>query len=301
MDQQRAKELQGKLVQEAAAMLTLVGSEAEVSEYEQVITLVGKAWELPEKDTLEQLALIQKERETMRRIEKGEPAEHIMPEQDILLNWSGLESIEVIEDLFETTTLLDTQAARCIMFRMAMTLIECQNLLDWIEKTEEEKRVPELVEEGTPGEREGQRMRYFNKEQSALSPQTLLNTILKQALEVLDIGDASAGKMATLHKRGAEIVARESGISLKEQELFRQLEAYGQNDARSSEKEIAPLIRRDDGADTEKPLAILWSLFDLAALLDDAGERQDILDLAAYMMDYLDVEGNIRQRIPRLA
>ena len=109
MDQQRAKELQNKLVQQAAAMLVLVGSEAKVGEYEQAITLVGTAWKLPEKDTFEQLALIQKEREAMHRREKGKLSEHIMPERDILLNWSGLESIEVIEDLFETTTLLDTQ------------------------------------------------------------------------------------------------------------------------------------------------------------------------------------------------
>ena len=147
MDQQRAKELQDKLVQQAAAMLVLAGSEAEVGEYEQVITLVGTAWKLPENDTFEQLALIQKEREAMRRREKGVPSRHIMPERDILLNWSGLESIEVIGDLFETTTLLDTQADHRAMFRMAMTLIECQNLLDWIEKTEEEKQLPELVRE----------------------------------------------------------------------------------------------------------------------------------------------------------
>ena len=164
MDQQRAKELQDKLVQQAAAMLVLVGSEAKVGEYEQAITLVGTAWKLPEKDTFEQLALIQKEREAMRRREKGELSEHIMPEWDILLNWSGLESIEVIETLFETTTLLDTQVDRRTLFRMAMILIECQNLLDWIEKTEEEKRMPELVGEGI----QEQDIRYFDKDQSVL-------------------------------------------------------------------------------------------------------------------------------------
>ena len=125
----KSKRLQDKLVQQAAVMLVLAGSEEEVGEYEQVITLVGTAWKLPEKDTFEQLALIQKEREAMRRREKGEPSEHIMPERDILLNWSGLESIEVIEDLFETTTLLDTQVDHRALFRMAVILIECQNLL----------------------------------------------------------------------------------------------------------------------------------------------------------------------------
>ena len=51
-------------------------------------------------------------------------------------------------DLFETTTLLDTQVDHRALFRMTVILIECQNLLDWIEKTEEEKRMPELMGEG---------------------------------------------------------------------------------------------------------------------------------------------------------
>ena len=75
----------------------------------------------------------------------GEPAEHIR--QELLLNWSGLESIEVLEDLFETSTLLETAPERRSLFDMAMLLIETQNLLDWIEKTDAEKE--ELIQNFT--------------------------------------------------------------------------------------------------------------------------------------------------------
>ena len=146
MDQERARELQGKLVQQAAASLVLTGSGEDVDAYEQVVSLIGKAWDLPMSGTAKQLALIEQERETMQRIEHGTKAEHIAPIQDVLKGWSGLESVEVIEDLFETATLLDDHAGRKTLFNMAMTLVGSQSLLDWIEKTDEERMLPEWSE-----------------------------------------------------------------------------------------------------------------------------------------------------------
>ena len=143
MDQARARELQEKLALEAAAMLSLAGSGAETAPYEQAVSLIGKAWRLTAEETSEQLALIEQEKAVMGRIENGESAEHIR--QELLLNWSGLESIEVLEDLFETSTLLETAPERRSLFDMAMLLIETQNLLDWIEKTDAEKE--ELIQE----------------------------------------------------------------------------------------------------------------------------------------------------------
>ena len=146
MDQERARELQGKLVQQAVASLVLTGSGEDVDAYEQVVALIGKAWDLPMSGTAKQLALIEQERETMQRIEHGTKAEHIAPIQDVLKGWSGLESVEVIEDLFETATLLDDHAGRKALFNMAMTLVGSQSLLDWIEKTDEERMLPEWSE-----------------------------------------------------------------------------------------------------------------------------------------------------------
>lgn len=136
MDQERARELQGKLVQQAAASLVLTGSGEDVDAYEQVVALIGKAWDLPMSGTAKQLALI----------ERGAKAEHIAPIQDVLKGWSGLESVEVIEDLFETATLLDDHAGRKALFNMAMTLVGSQSLLDWVEKTDEERMLPEWSE-----------------------------------------------------------------------------------------------------------------------------------------------------------
>ena len=68
MDQERARELQGKLVQQAVASLVLTGSGEDVDAYEQVVALIGKAWDLPMSGTAKQLALIEQERETMQRI-----------------------------------------------------------------------------------------------------------------------------------------------------------------------------------------------------------------------------------------
>lgn len=145
MDHSKVKSLQAKLVQEAAAILALAGSEGETAPYEQAITLVGKAWGQAAEETAEHLALIQQEKEAIRRIEQGEPAEHIMPDRDILLNWSGLECLEVLESLFETVTRLDATSDRTSLFNMAMTLMECQNLLDWVEKTDGEKKSSKII------------------------------------------------------------------------------------------------------------------------------------------------------------
>ena len=65
-------------------------------------------------------------------------AHHIMPERDLLLNWTGVECINVMEALFETSVQLSEKDERCALFNIAMTLMECQNLLDWVEKTTSE-------------------------------------------------------------------------------------------------------------------------------------------------------------------
>ena len=55
--------------------------------------------------------------------------------------WSGgLETLDNIWDLFETTLRADSAYARTRLFEMAKWLEESQNLLDWIEKTPAEKQ-----------------------------------------------------------------------------------------------------------------------------------------------------------------
>ena len=130
MKHEQVEFLQDKLVQEAAAMI--------VEEYEQAIKLVGKAWGSDQSEVDKWLNLIQQERTAAAAAANGMPANHIMPERDLLLNWTGTECIDVMEALFETAVQLNEKDDRCTLFNMAMTLMECQNLMDWVEKTPDE-------------------------------------------------------------------------------------------------------------------------------------------------------------------
>ena len=138
MQHEQVEFLQDKLVQEAAAMIALAGSETQVEEYEQAIKLVGKAWDSDQSEVDKWLDMIQQERKAVAAEVSGMPANHIMPERDLLLNWTGAECIDVMEALLETSVQLNEKDDRCALFNMAMTLMECQNLMDWVEKTPDE-------------------------------------------------------------------------------------------------------------------------------------------------------------------
>jgi hypothetical protein len=146
MDQIGAQKLQKQIAKEAVALLSLGGKAADVQTHEQTVTLLEKAWKLPSEETRRLLDFIQQEKEVIQRLNDGEDVPHIeIDDEDVLANWSGMETLEALEDLFETSLHLDSYAERRVMFDMAETLRESQNLLDWITLTEDEKRVPELV------------------------------------------------------------------------------------------------------------------------------------------------------------
>jgi hypothetical protein len=146
MDQIGAQKLQKQIAKEAVALLSLGGKAADVQTHEQTVTLLEKAWKLPSEETRRLLDFIQQEKEVIQRLNDGEDVPHIeIDDEDVLANWSGMETLEALEDLFETSLHLDSYAERRVMFDMAETLRESQNLLDWITLTEDEKRVPELM------------------------------------------------------------------------------------------------------------------------------------------------------------
>lgn len=146
MDQIGAQTLQKQIAKEALALLSLGGNAADVRTHEQTVTLMEKAWKLPTEETRRLLDFIQQEKEVIQRLNDGENVPHIqIDDEDMLANWSGMETLEAMEDLFETSLHLDSYAERRVMFDMADTLRDCQNLLDWIALTEDEKRLPELV------------------------------------------------------------------------------------------------------------------------------------------------------------
>ena len=78
-------------------------------------------------------------------IEPGEDASHVLPEEKLPMNATGMETLDNVWDLFETAVQMDSREQRTAMFRLANELAECQNLLDWIEKTAAERELPEIA------------------------------------------------------------------------------------------------------------------------------------------------------------
>ena len=106
----------------------------DVQLYRESIMEIGEAWELPADATLEALALIEHERLAIQKAGEGGVVQHILPEEELPMHATGTETLDNVWDLFETSLRTD-------LYNMARTLEETQNLLDWIEKTEEEKQV----------------------------------------------------------------------------------------------------------------------------------------------------------------
>ncbi len=104
MNSTQATKLQEQITKEALALLSIGGTEIDVSQHEQVIRLTGTAWRLSSEDTDAMLDLIQQEKMVMQKLEAGEQATHIaLNDEELLINWSGMETLETVEDLFETS------------------------------------------------------------------------------------------------------------------------------------------------------------------------------------------------------
>ena len=154
MTTERAKEFQVRITKEALALMVIHGesvsaaaSEEDISvaHFEEAITLIGKTWGLPAEATVENLGLIQREKDILHRLVAGEDASHVLPEEALPMNASGMETLDNVWDLFETAVQMDSREQRTAMFKLASELAECQNLLDWIEKTAAECELPEIA------------------------------------------------------------------------------------------------------------------------------------------------------------
>lgn len=140
MTKETAMELQMRLAKEALAML-MIHPTHDVQLYRESIMAVGEAWDLPAAETLEALALIEHEQLAIRKAGEGGTVQHILPEEELPMNATGMETLDSIWDLFETSLRMKSAEDRTVLYTMARTLEETQNLLDWIEKTEAEKLV----------------------------------------------------------------------------------------------------------------------------------------------------------------
>lgn len=133
---EEAKKVQERIAKEAIALMVIQseGSEkadSRVEHYKEAVTLVGRAWGLPKKDTEKSLDLIRREQEALA----GEDAAHILPETELPMNATGAETLDNVWALFETAIRLDTRREREALFDLAGELAECQNLTDWLKET----------------------------------------------------------------------------------------------------------------------------------------------------------------------
>ena len=129
-----AKELQMNIAKEGLALLVLHPT-ADVQLHRECISHIGTAWDIPFGDTQEVISLLDRELDAIHAAEKNGTVTHVLPEEELPMNASGLETLDNIWDLFETSLRVDSPYARTRLFEMAKWLEESQNLLDWIEKT----------------------------------------------------------------------------------------------------------------------------------------------------------------------
>lgn len=107
MNKDNAVKLQKRINMEAIALMSLGGTAADTRLHEQAILMIGTAWGLPADTTLEQLDLLLREKTAVTRMEAGEEAGHVLKEDEILHNATGLEILTLTRDLFETAVRLD--------------------------------------------------------------------------------------------------------------------------------------------------------------------------------------------------
>ena len=135
MDIRRGKELQKRIGMDALTQLSLLGATTDTERHERSIRVVGKTWGIPEEETQAWLDVIEKERS---HAESGS-SEHVWTEGEVPLNLSGLETLIMIWDLFETAVRMENVSDRQEMLAFAKWMEESQNLLDWIKLTREEQ------------------------------------------------------------------------------------------------------------------------------------------------------------------
>ena len=135
MDITRGKELQERIGLDALTQLTLVGTAADTGMQERCIRIVGKTWGIPEEETQAWLDAIAKE----HGYAKSGSSEHVRSEDELPIHLSGLETLNMIWDLFETAIQMDDLSERREMLDFAKWMEESQNLLDWIKLTQAER------------------------------------------------------------------------------------------------------------------------------------------------------------------
>ena len=120
MDITRGRELQERIGLDALTQWTLFGTATDTGMQERCIRIVGKTWDIPEEETQAWLDAIARD-------------------DELPVNLSGLETLNMTWDLFETAAQMDDLSDRQEMLNFAKWMEESQNLLDWIKLTQAER------------------------------------------------------------------------------------------------------------------------------------------------------------------
>ena len=118
MARNNAQGLQTEISKEAVALLTLLGTDAEVQHYKEAILLIQKAWEIPDADTQPWLDAIDRERTFA---EQGS-TEHVFPEEELPILETEEKTLDNIWRLFETAVRLPEYVERNTIFNLAVEL-----------------------------------------------------------------------------------------------------------------------------------------------------------------------------------
>ena len=108
MDITRGRELQERIGLDALTQWTLFGTATDTGMQERCIRIVGKTWDIPEEETQAWLDAIARERSYA---ESGS-SEHVRPDDELPVNLSGLETLNMTWDLFETAAQMDDPSCR---------------------------------------------------------------------------------------------------------------------------------------------------------------------------------------------
>ena len=93
-----AKELQMNIAKEGLALLVLHPT-ADVQLHRECISHIGTAWDIPFGDTQEVISLLDRELDAIHAAEKNGTVTHVLPEEELPMNASGLETLDNIWDV----------------------------------------------------------------------------------------------------------------------------------------------------------------------------------------------------------
>lgn len=129
MTTESAQKFQERMTKEAVAMLSILGAAMNTAKWEQCVAIIGKAWNIPTEDTARR----------SEAIVRSKSGGCVYQEADLPMNAAGAETLDNVWRLFETAIQLDDVRERITLFEVAAELAECQNLMDWVMETPEEK------------------------------------------------------------------------------------------------------------------------------------------------------------------